>query len=145
MDQSSSNVPPSQSQSQSTRSVSSPIIQNQSLGGKSGHSTPTPEAELNPQKVKILLQKLKEEMYLAKTADKDDEKRKHLETAEKIKRILVKYQQQQQQQQQQQAKANNSNTNSGDDKTPTPIQQQEQSKSTSASCSSSITTSTAII
>ncbi|RCK64518.1 hypothetical protein Cantr_00370 [Candida viswanathii] len=118
MDQSASSAPPSSSAS---TTAATPAAQPQEKNTTSGGgSTPTPEAELNPQKVKILLLKLKEEMYLAKTTTKEDEKKKHLETAEKIKRILVMYQQQQQ------AKANSNSNLGGEDKasgTPVPSQQ----------------------
>ncbi|CAX43174.1 subunit of TFIID and SAGA complexes, putative [Candida dubliniensis CD36] len=59
--------------------------------------TSTPEAELNQHKVRALFAKLKEEMALAKTVTDPQEREKHYETVEKIKRILMKYQQQQQQ------------------------------------------------
>ncbi|RCK57851.1 hypothetical protein Cantr_06126 [Candida viswanathii] len=108
MDQSASSAPPSSSASTTAATPAAQPQEKSTTGG--GGSTPTPEAELNPQKVKILLLKLKEEMYLAKSTTKEDEKKRHLETAEKIKRILVMYQQQQQ------AKANSNGNLGGEDK-----------------------------
>lgn len=59
--------------------------------------TSTPEAELNPHRAKALLAKFKEEMALAKAATDPQEREKHSELVEKIKRILIRYQEQQKQ------------------------------------------------
>ncbi|CAK9438973.1 uncharacterized protein LODBEIA_P31970 [Lodderomyces beijingensis] len=65
-------------------------------------TTPTPEAELNPQRVKVLVQKLKDEIAASQAESDPVKKQAHIAVVEKIKRVLVKYQQHQQQQQQQQ-------------------------------------------
>ncbi|CAI5758200.1 unnamed protein product [Candida verbasci] len=62
--------------------------------------TPTPDPEINPQKAKLLINKLKDELALAR-AEKDPVKAKqHFQIVEKIKKVLLAYQEQQQGKQQ---------------------------------------------
>ncbi|KAI5961589.1 uncharacterized protein KGF55_003906 [Candida pseudojiufengensis] len=88
-------------------------------------NTPTPEVELNPQRIKALMKKLKEELEASKTESDPIKQREHLAVVEKIKRVLVAFQEkkqneQQQQQQQQQQQPSRSNSVSQSENNPTP-------------------------
>lgn len=63
------------------------------------NTTPTPEAELNPQRVKVLLNKLHQEFNASKTETDPVKVREHLAKVDKIKRVLKIYHDQQKQRQ----------------------------------------------
>lgn len=63
------------------------------------NTTPTPEAELNPQRVKALLNKLHEEFNASKTETDPIKVKEHLAKVDKIKRVLKIYHDQQKQRQ----------------------------------------------
>ncbi|CCG25434.1 hypothetical protein CORT_0C00560 [Candida orthopsilosis Co 90-125] len=63
------------------------------------NTTPTPEAELNPQRVKVLLNKLHQEFNASKTETDPVKAREHLAKVDKIKRVLKIYHDQQKQRQ----------------------------------------------
>ncbi|KAI5961503.1 hypothetical protein KGF57_001740 [Candida theae] len=63
------------------------------------NSTPTPEAELNPQRVKVLLNKLHEEFNASKIETDPIKVKEHLSKVDKIKRVLKIYHDQQKQRQ----------------------------------------------
>ncbi|KAG7665718.1 uncharacterized protein J8A68_000738 [[Candida] subhashii] len=67
-------------------------------GSNSQRSTPTsstPETEINQQKARLLVQKLKEEIQLAKASTDPAKAKAHYQVAEKIKRVLLTFQAQQ--------------------------------------------------
>ncbi|KAI5968135.1 hypothetical protein CANMA_002558 [Candida margitis] len=92
------------------------------------NTTPTPEAELNPQRVKVLLSKLHEEFDKSKTETDPAKIKEHLAKVEKIKRVLKIYHDQQKQRQ--------SGDSSGAPPSATQIQQSSQQLTSSASTQS---------